>query len=129
MNDEPTRSLAEPFQWLAEAVREIVRALGADEPNIARIAARDLLRRIEDGKPSSGQDAAPTATEEGDAAVTVLNVDELRTMALYMLGKAKTKPDAEEAHRSADAVLCVLLTDLGFGDVVAAWHTVGKGSP
>ena len=52
--------------------------------------------------------------------------DELRIMSLYMISKAKEGGDPEEGHMNADAVLCVLLTELGFADVVEAWNTVDK---
>ncbi len=34
--------------------------------------------------------------------------------------------DPERAHGDADAVLCLLLTELGYADVVAAWEKVPK---
>jgi len=34
--------------------------------------------------------------------------------------------DTEMAHSNADMVLCLLLIDLGYGDVVAAYNQVEK---
>lgn len=34
--------------------------------------------------------------------------------------------DTEQAHVEADAVLCKMLTDLGYADVVRAWEHVKK---
>lgn len=35
-------------------------------------------------------------------------------------------PDQEEAHYAADDVLCMLLIELGYADVVAEWHKIEK---
>ena len=35
-------------------------------------------------------------------------------------------PDREEAHHAADKVLCKLLTELGYADVVDEWHKIEK---
>lgn len=34
--------------------------------------------------------------------------------------------DEEEAHSDADKVLCKLLTQLGYADVVEAWEKINK---
>lgn len=34
--------------------------------------------------------------------------------------------DREKAHNEADEILCELLVELGYGDVVQAWNMVPK---
>lgn len=46
--------------------------------------------------------------------------------ALLKLHEAKNNPDTELAHCDADDVLCELLVELGYGDVVDAFHQVKK---
>ncbi len=49
-----------------------------------------------------------------------------RDEALLKLHEAKYNTDTEVAHSDADDVLCELLVDLGYGDVVDAYLLVDK---
>jgi hypothetical protein len=49
-----------------------------------------------------------------------------REKALAKLTKLQKGVSPDDAHREADAVLCRLLTDLGYADIVAAWGNVPK---
>lgn len=47
----------------------------------------------------------------------------------YALSKLKTVQrwaDAEAAHKEADEILCRVLNELGYGDVVEEWRQVRK---
>lgn len=46
--------------------------------------------------------------------------------AMETLRQAQENGDYEGAHSIADEALCDLLTALGYVEVVAAWHKVGK---
>ena len=46
--------------------------------------------------------------------------------ALEELDKCQKDGDTELAHSNADDVLCGLLHELGYGDVVAEYHKVHK---
>ena len=54
--------------------------------------------------------------------------EELAKRALAALDRAKIDNDGdlEPGHVAADKALCDLLEQLGYGDVVALWRTVGK---
>ena len=45
---------------------------------------------------------------------------------LKQLEHLTTILDYEDAHRKTDLVLCEFLTQLGYSDIVKAWHKVGK---
>jgi hypothetical protein len=49
-----------------------------------------------------------------------------REEALAELAEIKQNEDKEMAHIFADAVLCQLLSDLGYDDVVKAYHDISK---
>lgn len=49
-----------------------------------------------------------------------------REEAITRLVAEQDNGDKESAHGEADDVLCELLTDLDYGDVVAAWRKVPK---
>lgn len=49
-----------------------------------------------------------------------------REQALSELKAAQANSDIESAHGDADDVLCDLLRELGYGDVVDAWLQVPK---
>ena len=49
-----------------------------------------------------------------------------RQQAINALNDAAQNMDIERAHGSADDVLCELLRDLGYIDVVEAWEAVEK---
>jgi hypothetical protein len=46
--------------------------------------------------------------------------------ALAQLVKCQKNDDTAMAHSDADDVLCALLVELGYGDVVAEYHKVSK---
>jgi len=46
--------------------------------------------------------------------------------AIEKLKAEKSNGDKEAAHANADAILCYLLIDLGYSDVVKAWEDVPK---
>lgn len=46
--------------------------------------------------------------------------------AIEKLKACQTNTNTEEAHRIADQVLCDLLIELGYGDVVDQWEEVYK---
>jgi len=46
--------------------------------------------------------------------------------AIKKLKQCQCKRDAESAHRAADEVLCELLNELGFDDVVTEYEAVEK---
>ena len=46
--------------------------------------------------------------------------------AIELLRHHANNPDREEAHVAADRVLCILLTTLGYADVVDEWHKIEK---
>lgn len=46
--------------------------------------------------------------------------------ALAKLLECQKNDDTEMAHSDADDVLCVLLNEFGYGDVVAEYHKVSK---
>lgn len=46
--------------------------------------------------------------------------------ALAKLAECQKYGDTEIAHSDADDVLCALLNQLGYGDVVAEYHKVSK---
>jgi hypothetical protein len=48
------------------------------------------------------------------------------TNALLILQQEQKNDDTESAHANADRVLCDLLTELGYGDVVAEYDKVNK---
>ena len=50
---------------------------------------------------------------------------ELEKEALRKIAEAK-KLDSERAHIEADAALCDLLIELGYGNVVMAWSDVDR---
>jgi hypothetical protein len=50
----------------------------------------------------------------------------LRDIAIAKLVECQKNRDVEVAHGNADDVLCDLLTDLGYGAVVAEWDKVRK---
>ena len=57
-----------------------------------------------------------------------------REKALEFLRQAQRLGSHESAHIEADAVLCELLSDLGYGDVVEEWRKIAEaglsiGSP
>jgi hypothetical protein len=49
-----------------------------------------------------------------------------REEALEELAEIKKDTDTEVAHIDADDVLCQLLSDLGYDDVVMAYRQIGK---
>jgi hypothetical protein len=49
-----------------------------------------------------------------------------REEAITMLKGEQTNTDTENAHGSADDVLCALLVTLGYEDVVTEYHKVEK---
>lgn len=49
-----------------------------------------------------------------------------KDQAIESLRTHANNPDQEEAHHAADMVLCKLLTDLGYADVVNEWHKIEK---
>ena len=49
-----------------------------------------------------------------------------RDEAIRELRSIRENLDTEVAHSNADDVLCKLLTDLGYGDVVEEWRKVEK---
>ena len=49
-----------------------------------------------------------------------------REKALMDLRILSENDDAEVAHIQADSVLCDLLSELGYGDVVGEWQKIGK---
>ena len=49
-----------------------------------------------------------------------------REEALAELAELKLSKDKEEAHADADGVLCQLLSELGYEDVVKAYHDISK---
>lgn len=49
-----------------------------------------------------------------------------RTDALLILQQEQKNGDIESAHANADQVLCDLLTELGYGDVIAEYDKVDK---
>jgi hypothetical protein len=49
-----------------------------------------------------------------------------REEALKELAEIKQNKDTEEAHVDADDVLCQMLSDLGYEDVVMAYHQISK---
>ena len=49
-----------------------------------------------------------------------------REEALEELAEIRLSKDTEGAHVFADAVLCQLLSDLGYDDVVKAYHEISK---
>jgi hypothetical protein len=49
-----------------------------------------------------------------------------REEALEELAELRQSSDTEAAHVDADAVLCQLLSQLGYADVVTAYHEIRK---
>ena len=49
-----------------------------------------------------------------------------REEALEELAEIKQNKDKETAHIDADGVLCQMLSDLGYDDVVKAYHDISK---
>lgn len=49
-----------------------------------------------------------------------------RQRAIKKLQECQQNREWESAHEDADDVLCELLSDLGFEDIVAEWQKVGK---
>jgi len=49
-----------------------------------------------------------------------------KTEALLILQQEQKNDDLESAHGTADRVLCDLLTELGYGDVVAEYDKIEK---
>jgi hypothetical protein len=49
-----------------------------------------------------------------------------KDQAIESLRTHANNPDREEAHHAADMVLCKLLTELGYADVVEEWHKIEK---
>lgn len=54
------------------------------------------------------------------------NNEHLKHDALERLDRCQKSDDQEAAHVEADDVLCDLLIELGFGDVVSAYHRIPK---
>lgn len=52
--------------------------------------------------------------------------ESVRQQAIASLKEWQKMKDPEPAHAHADKVLCDLLIQLGYGDVVAEWHKVEK---
>lgn len=52
--------------------------------------------------------------------------DQDRDTAIKKLKKLQGSGDNEAAHNEADAILCDLLTELGYADVVAEWEKIEK---
>lgn len=46
--------------------------------------------------------------------------------AIELLRTQANNLDQEEAHHAADMVLCRLLTELGYAEVVDEWHKIEK---
>ena len=46
-------------------------------------------------------------------------------IAIRLLREIDTS-DAEKAHKRADAILCALLNDMGYGKVVKAWQAIAE---
>lgn len=46
--------------------------------------------------------------------------------AIELLRDHAKDPKPEDAHYDADMVLCNLLTELGYADVVDEWHKIEK---
>ena len=46
--------------------------------------------------------------------------------AIDMLKQEQQNKDTEVAHINADAILCTLLEELGYAEVVAEYHKVSK---
>ncbi len=46
--------------------------------------------------------------------------------AIAQLKELQSNGDIESAHVTADKILCDLLKDLGYGDVVLEWESVEK---
>ena len=53
-------------------------------------------------------------------------VDGLSAQAINVLDKLSRNRDTEKAHYEADKVLCNLLNELGFEDVVNAWEKIDR---
>jgi hypothetical protein len=53
-------------------------------------------------------------------------IELLKTQAIELLKIHANNSDQEEAHYDADMVLCKLLTELGYVDVVNEWHKIEK---
>lgn len=51
---------------------------------------------------------------------------EAAQVAIEMLKEESQNRDREMAHISADRILCTLLEELGYEDVVAEYHKVSK---
>ena len=49
-----------------------------------------------------------------------------KVTALLILQQEQQNGDLESAHGTADQVLCDLLTELGYGDVVAEYDKIEK---
>ncbi len=49
-----------------------------------------------------------------------------RAQAIARLKELAASDDTEDAHIEADSVLCELLRELGYGDVVIAWGDIKK---
>lgn len=49
-----------------------------------------------------------------------------KELAIQKLKQCQQCPDAEAAHINADQVLCDLLLELGYADVVLEWDNVLK---
>lgn len=49
-----------------------------------------------------------------------------REEVLISLRELQDSDDTESAHSQADYLLCDLLVQLGYEDVVQAWHRIGK---
>lgn len=49
-----------------------------------------------------------------------------REEAMFQLLKCQQDSDTEAAHCDADKVLCDLLCELGYSDIVDAYHKVAK---
>lgn len=53
-------------------------------------------------------------------------IQDLKKMAIMELKRLQTSDDTEVAHGSADDVLCNLLHELGFGEVVNEYYQIEK---
>ena len=49
-----------------------------------------------------------------------------KELAIQKLKQCRQSRDAEAAHIAADQVLCDLLSELGYADVVQEWDNVDK---
>lgn len=52
--------------------------------------------------------------------------EEMRAEYIRRLKEMQREPDTEYAHNTADTVLCDILTELGFEDIVDEYESVDK---